>query len=155
MQSVKQIIGNNPIKTVSGNHVNQDLRKKPLTTTSSISVPSEDSRKRIDRLFLRFAAMYGQVWRSQFKSDEFLVFVKGEWQEGLFSYEDKVLELAIEVCRKNKELPPTLPQFIDFCKNCSKRNSFYVPDRSPKNNNPEVAKTHLLKIKAILNMKVN
>lgn len=52
-------------------------------TTSSTLAPTEEGRKRIDRLFLRFAAMYGQVWRSQFKSDEFLVFVKGEWQQGL------------------------------------------------------------------------
>jgi hypothetical protein len=99
--------------------------------------------------------MYGQVWRSQFKSDEFLVFVKGEWQQGLLGYADNVLELAIELCRKNKELPPTLPQFIDFCKHCSKRGSFFVPDETPKNNNPEVAKTHLLKMKQILNMNVN
>jgi hypothetical protein len=118
-------------------------------------VPIEENHKRIDRLFLRFAAMYGQVWRSQFKNDDFLVFVKDEWQQGLLGYADHVLELAIELCRKNKELPPTLPQFIDFCKNCSKRCSFYVPDESPKNNNPEVAKTHLLKIKQILNMNVN
>ncbi|HBD9275127.1 TPA: Vir protein [Legionella pneumophila] len=124
-------------------------------TTSSTLAPTEEGRKRIDRLFLRFAAMYGQVWRSQFKSDEFLVFVKGEWQQGLLAYADHVLELAIDLCRKNKELPPTLPQFIDFCKNCSKRSSFFVPDEDPKNNNPEVAKTHLLKMKHILNMKVN
>ena len=124
-------------------------------TTSSNLIPTEELRKRIDRLFLRFAAMYGQVWRSQFKSDEYLVFVKGEWQEGLLGYADNILDLAIEWCRKNKELPPTLPQFIDFCKNCSKRGSFFVPDESPTNNNPEVAKTHLLRMKQILNMKVN
>ncbi|HHG8525200.1 TPA: Vir protein [Legionella pneumophila] len=124
-------------------------------TTSSTLAPTEEGRKRIDRLFLRFAAMYGQVWRSQFKSDQFLVFVKGEWQQGLFTYADNILDMAIDLCRKNKELPPTLPQFIDFCKNCSKRSSFFVPDAAPKNNNPEVAKTQLLKMKHILNMKVN
>ncbi|HAT8111906.1 TPA: Vir protein [Legionella pneumophila] len=124
-------------------------------TTSSTLAPTEEGRKRIDRLFLRFAAMYGQVWRSQFKSDEFLVFVKGEWQQGLFTYADNILDMAIDLCRKNKELPPTLPQFIDFCKNCSKRSSFFVPVAAPKNNNPEVAKTQLLKMKHILNMKVN
>ena len=99
--------------------------------------------------------MYGQVWRSQFKNDEFLIFVKGEWHEGLIDFADNTLELAIELCRKNKELPPTLPQFINFCNNCSKRYSFYKPDESPKNNDPEVAKTHLLKLKKILNMKLN
>ncbi|WP_064115044.1 hypothetical protein [Legionella bozemanae] len=126
-----------------------------MTATSSNSASIEEQRKRIDRLFLRFAAMYGQVWRSQFKSDEYLVFVKNEWQQGLFDYADNILELAIELCRKNKELPPTLPQFIDFCKNCSKRSAFFERDESPKKNNPEVAKTHLQKIKQILNMKIN
>lgn len=76
--------------------------------------------------------MYGQVWRSQFKSDEFLVFVKGEWQQGLFTYADNILDMAIDLCRKNKELPPTLPQFIDFCKNCSKRSSFLYLMQLPK-----------------------
>lgn len=118
-------------------------------------MPIEESRKRIDRLFLRFAAMYGPVWRSQFKSDEFLAFVKGEWQQGLSGYEDKALELAIEFCRKTKELPPTLPQFIEFCKNCCKRSTFFVREELPKSHNPEVAKTHLLKIKQLLNMKIN
>lgn len=101
-------------------------------TTSSNLAPTEEGRKRIDRLFLRFAAMYGQVWRSQFKSDEFLVFVKGEWQQGLLTYADNILDLAIDLCRKNKELPPTLPQFIDFCKNCSKRSSFLYLMKLPK-----------------------
>ncbi|HBD7398703.1 TPA: Vir protein [Legionella pneumophila] len=99
--------------------------------------------------------MYGQVWRSQFKSDEFLVFAKGEWQQGLLAYADNTLELAIELCQKNRELPPTLPQFIDFCKKCSKRDSFHVPREYSKNNNPEIAETHLQKIKQILNMKIN
>lgn len=99
--------------------------------------------------------MYGPIWRSQFKSDEYLDFVKREWQEGLLGYAETILELAIDVCRKNKELPPTLPQFIDFCKNCSRNGSFFVPDRSHKNNNAEVAKAHLIKIKQILNMKIN
>lgn len=99
--------------------------------------------------------MYGQVWRSQFKSDEFLVFVKCEWQHGLLGYADNILELAIELCRKNKEFPPTLPQFIDLCKNCSKRNAFFKRDEFPKKNDPEIAKAQLLKMKQILNMKVN
>lgn len=94
--------------------------------------------------------MYGQVWRSQFKSDEFLVFVKGEWQKGLVNHSDKVINMAIEVCFKSKELPPTLPKFLDFCRDCSKVNTFYKPDAPPKNQNPEVAKAHLSKMKAIL-----
>lgn len=96
--------------------------------------------------------MYGQVWRSQFKSDEFLAFVKGEWQEGLSDYPDNTIDIAIELCRKNKELPPTLPKFIEFCRDGSRQDSFYKPEERLKNNNPEVAKTNLLKMKEILNM---
>jgi len=114
---------------------------------------TEEHRKRIDRLFLRFAAMYGHVWKAQFKNDEFLVFVKGEWQEGLLGYEEKTLDSAIKLCRVNKVFPPTLPQFIDFCEQCSNKNKFFKVEKSLKHQSPEVAKTHLQKIKELLNMK--
>lgn len=97
--------------------------------------------------------MYGQVWRSQFKNDDFLVFVKSEWQEGLRRYTDAIIDLAIEVCREQKEFPPTLPQFIVFCKNCAKRLVPEEPTERSKPVNPEVAIRNLSKMKAILNMK--
>ncbi|WP_131775031.1 replication protein P [Legionella anisa] len=115
---------------------------------------TELQRKRIDRLFLRFAAMYGQVWRSQFKSDEYLSFTKGEWLEGLVGYEDKVLDAAVQLCRHKKEFPPTLPQFIDFCEQSTNKNKFFKADNSTKHQNPELAKAYLQKIKQILNIKV-
>lgn len=117
---------------------------------------SERNVKRIDRLFLRFAAFYGHVWRSLFKSDEFLTFTKKEWQQGLIDFEDNLLEKAADVCRANQGYPPALPLFIDICK--SLKNSV-VPTLNEKQVKssvtaitPEIAEENLRKIKAILRM---
>lgn len=72
-------------------------------------------------LFLKFAAIYGQVWRIQFKDDEFLAFAKGQWFEGLKMFDEDTLDLAIDQCRKNIELPPTLPKFVDICRSFHNR----------------------------------
>lgn len=47
------------------------------------------------------------------------------------------------------------PNLLIFVKIVPREVHFFVPDAAPKNNNPEVAKTQLLKMKHILNMKVN
>jgi hypothetical protein len=97
---------------------------KTVPTTLSNSQNAETDRKRIDQLFLKFAAYYGHTWRSQFKQDDFLVFMKQEWEKSLVSIGDKELDLAIEECRTSKELPPTLPQFIELCQSIRRRNTF-------------------------------
>ena len=152
MQAIKQIIQNNPVPIASGTRVNPELKKTPSTT--SLNSKTTEQHKRIDRLFLRFAAMYGQVWRSQFKNDEYLSFTKGEWLEGLSKYDDKVLDTAVQLCRNKKEFPPTLPQFIDFCEQASNKHKFFKADKSSTHQNPELAKAYLQKIKQILNIKV-
>lgn len=77
--------------------------------------------KRIDLLFARFAAIYGHIWRSQFKDEDFLGFAKKEWQDVLGRYSDAVLTKAILVCREFYELPPTLPQMLKCCKDAKKQ----------------------------------
>jgi hypothetical protein len=154
MEFVKQIMQNKPLETLFGNHANQASKQK-LAITSSNSATSEENRKRIDRLFLNFAAMYGQVWRSQFKSDSFLDFAKEEWQKGLMGFKETILELAVDVCRDTREFPPTLPQFIDFCKQAFKRDIFFKREELPKINNFEVGEAHLVQIRKMLNMKAN
>lgn len=74
----------------------------------------------IDRLFLKFATLYGQVWRKQF-SGEFLIFAKNEWLKGLINFDESILDLAVEVCRKTLELPPTMPKFIEICRSFHNR----------------------------------
>lgn len=115
----------------------------------SNSQATEAGRKRIDRLFLSFSAFYGQLWRSQFKSDEFLMFMKNEWFQALQDIEDKHMNEAVNQCRQSKEYPPTLPQFIDLCRHAKKRRVFRkIEDH--KKRSQEVAHQHLAKIKAML-----
>ncbi|WP_133141153.1 Vir protein [Legionella spiritensis] len=125
--------------------------KKPQTTTSSPSQSSEFSRKRIDRLFLKFAACYGPVWRSQFKHDDFLEFAKKEWHQALLEFEDGIIEQAIAACLAGRELPPTMPQFMDLCRSAKKRHAFAPINRDHKPRNLEVAFIHLHKMKQLLN----
>lgn len=125
-----------------------------MIATSSNLTATEDNIKRIDRLFLNFAAMYGHVWRGQFKSDEFLAFAKKEWQEGLAMYSDNILDLARKLCRKTREMPPTLPKFIEFCNYYQPKPSSILPEL-PRDTRSDIAEENLLKIKQILKMKIN
>lgn len=122
------------------------------TLSSSQNTPS--NRKRIDGLFLKFAAYYGSVWRSQFKQEDFLEFAKREWAKALGEFEDKVIEQATLASLAGRELPPTLPQFIDLCRAAKKRLAFMPPKRCNKPRNLELAYAQLKKMKQILNIKL-
>lgn len=108
-------------------------------TTSSTCKATDSNNKRIENLFTRFAVFYGHLWRSQFKSDGFLEFAKKEWLEGLRQFSDDILNLAIIECRDHREMPPTLPQMIGFCRDIKKRNTFYVAPKEFISARKEVA----------------
>lgn len=101
-------------------------------------------------MFTRFAAFYGHVWRSQFKDENFFGFAKKEWQEGLMSFSDEVLNKAIVHCRETCEMPPTLPQVIILCRKIKKRNEFYVANTDHKPATAAVVNLHLNRCKEIL-----
>ena len=101
-------------------------------------------------IFSRFAAFYGHMWRSQFKDLNFFGFAKKEWQEGLMSFSDEVLNKAIAHCRETYEMPPTLPQVIILCRQIKKRNEFFVPSTNHTPANVEVVLHHLQRCKEIL-----
>lgn len=101
-------------------------------------------------MFTRFAAFYGHVWRSQFKDEGFFGFAKKEWQEGLMSFSDEVLNKAIVHCRETCEMPPTLPQVIILCRQIKKRNEFYVANTDHKPATAAVVNLHLNRCKEIL-----
>ena len=146
MRAIGQIIQNKPLGTAYGTPASQGLRRKATLSTSSIT---EAARKRIDRLFLSFTAFYGQLWRSQFKNEEFIEFMKNEWANALNHVEDNFLQEALTHCRNKKEFPPTLPQFIELCRGAKKRTAFREK-ANYKKSRPEVAALHLEKIKAML-----
>lgn len=118
-----------------------------------MSSPSADTSKlskRIELVFSRFAAFYGHVWRSQFKSEHFLVFVKKEWEAGLQVFSDATIEQAILHCRDFLEMPPTLPQLIGQCKAIEKRKHFFVAKEDVGLAAPETVASHLQQCREFL-----
>ena len=97
------------------------MPKNQKETMSSSSSDIYKVEKRIDLLFSKFAAFYGHIWRSQFKDDVFFKFAKKEWQDALGEFTDEVLTKAILNCREFYELPPTLPQLIQCCRQIKKQ----------------------------------
>jgi len=104
----------------------------------------------MEDLFTRFAVFYGHVWRSQFKSDGFLVFAKQEWLEGLKPFSDDTLNRAMLECRDHCDMPPTLPQMIRFCREIKKRTTFYTAPKVVVPASKEVAEASIKQCKAIL-----
>jgi hypothetical protein len=138
--------------------ISQTAKPLPMTVTnppetSSSSVSIARHQKRVDRLFLRFSAMYGHVWRSIYKTDEFLDYSKKAWLEGLMGFEDKSLEHALQLCLQRCHFPPTLPHFIECCKAYHKPDVFFQSKEESQKADPAVAHMHLEKIKTMLNIK--
>ena len=105
-------------------------------------------------MFLKFSIFYGHIWRSQFKNEHFFNLARNGWQEALEGVDAPVLDEAIEECLKQRDMPPTLSQFMDCCKQLSNKNAgFYIPAVVEKAN-PTIAEANLRKMKLMLNMRV-
>ena len=150
MRTINEVITLNNLSTRSGIAAKTEL-KMPQKSTSSISTNAEKHSKRIDRLFLRFAAMYGHVWKSLYKNDEFLAFTKQEWRNALTRFDDDVIEKVLTHSQNHWEYPPTLPQFIECCK--AHGNNVFIMHPHTPSRYFEVAHAALNKIRTILNMK--
>ena len=107
------------------------------TPSSSINHVS----KRIELLFTRFAAIYGHLWRSQFKSEEFIKFAKREWEDGLRGFSDQILDKAITETRDFSEMPPTLSQMIRNCRQVRNRCPMKI------DNDEDVPRTEAVRLK--------
>lgn len=148
MQSVKQIVQTNQLNTAQG------FQKKQIqhVTATMSSKSSGNCTEIANTIFLKFSIFYGHVWRSQFKNEHFSSLARKQWSKTLEIFDEDLIEKAIQECLKQREFPPTLTQFVECCKQLSKRNKgFYIP-QAAKNSNPLVAQTHLKKIKSILHM---
>lgn len=69
----------------------------------------------IDRLFARFAAMYGKHWFDQWASTP-VEAVKAVWAEDLAFASGEQVRRALDHCKTNNKFPPTCPEFAGLCK---------------------------------------
>lgn len=141
MQQARVLMEKNLQTISSGYQVKTTISNQ--TPMSSHSPSADKVSKRIELLFTKFAAYYGHIWRSQFKSEKFGEFVKMEWQEGLKTFSDAVLTQAIIECRDFAEFPPTLPQMINNCRQIKKRYAVYQVEESNKPKTQEVVEASL------------
>ena len=134
MQSIQKILENVTQQQTCSARPVMSTNQKETMSSSSKDIYKVD--KRIDLLFSKFAAFYGHIWRSQFKDEVFLKFAKKEWQEALSEFTDEVLTKAVLNCREFYEMPPTLPQMRQCCRQIKKQTfvdvvkETYVPANS-------------------------
>lgn len=117
---------------------------------SSTCNVSDEHKKQIENLFTSFAAFYGHIWRSQFKSEGFLDFAKKEWVKALKVFSREILNEAVIECRSNCEMPPTLPQMVGLCRGIKKRKDFFVRDTEVSRAKQEVVTSNLREMRAKL-----
>lgn len=106
----------------------------------------------VNKVFLKFSIFYGHIWKSLYKNEHYSTFARKEWGHALERFDTHMVDEAIETCLKHHEMPPTLPQFMEHCKQLSnKHKAFYQPVITERAN-PCIAEMNLNKIKSILNM---
>lgn len=77
-------------------------------------------------------------------------FAKREWQETLSRFSDEIFNQAVLTCRDHCEMPPTLPQLMQICRDIKKRTSFFITQSDFARPDPEVVRMQLQRCKAIL-----
>ncbi|PJE14679.1 Vir protein [Legionella sp.] len=102
-------------------------------------------------MFVRFGAIYGHIWWSIYKNEVLLEVTKKEWSESLQRFDTRTLKTALLRCREEKAYPPTLPQFIECCKDIHTRSEPCSKHESIQPARAEVAERHLKEMFRILN----
>lgn len=85
----------------------------PLTPNSGKSTDSVPPQW-IDRMFQRFAGMYGKHWLDMWVGID-LAGVKQVWSEELAGLSPQEIAAGMEAC-KTRTFPPTLPEFRSLCR---------------------------------------
>ena len=108
----------------------------------------------VDRLFDRMQGFYGSLWVDRWRSGELdangrdrgLLNAKATWciELGGFVDQSERIQKAIEACRSCK-LPPTLPEFMELCRQASPNVVLALPD--PKVSQ-EVARERVAQLEA-------
>jgi hypothetical protein len=91
-----------PTRTTSNTRKQQDA---PLT---------QETKLIINKLFLRFMAIYGHKFKSRFESEEELRFTKREWALSLRGYSENEVMAAVERCKAIKAWMPEIAEFLDI-----------------------------------------
>ena len=86
-----------------------------LTASLAVIIGIGLAALRIDRLFLRMAAIYGHLWKGLYREKQFISFAQKEWASALREFSDEIIFQAVTLSRQRFEMPPTLPQFIQLC----------------------------------------
>ncbi len=87
----------------------------PATNETSQQKPSALPETWISALFDQLSAMYGNrftdMWRGIDPNK-----IRQVWAERLVVYPPQVLKYALEQCKDTMPSPPSLPQFVAFCR---------------------------------------
>ncbi len=99
---------------------------------------------------MHFDAMYGFVWAKRFNSVDHLHFCKQQWAIALATVSNQQLHKAIQLCLQDKNLPPSLPEFKQMCRQYAA--AYHQPAQRclPQNRNDVVARKHLAVIRIML-----
>ena len=87
----------------------------------------------VDRLFIRLGFMYGNLWTDRWR-DAPMDMVKAEWGKALSRFDLPTIKLALDWCSENQKFPPTLPEFMDACRQQRTR-----PEHKPMQNVPRLS----------------
>ena len=111
-----------------------------MTTTPS-KEPLPDSW--VERIFQRMQGLYGSLWVDRWRSgekverggqlfDSGLLNAKATWamELGGFSDQPERIARALESCR-HRNMPPTLPEFIDLCRQQVAEQAKALPPPTP------------------------
>ena len=121
-------------------------------TTPSQAPATEIIEKRVERLFLRLSAIYGYLWWNMYRNEELLTATKMEWSTSLKRFDNQVLKEALLSYREKKGYPPTLPEFMDCCKEIQKRfEPCLVAPRTIQRGDDAIAKKNIQDMYAHLN----
>ena len=101
---------------------------------NDLTTPSTGQRSvspdAVDRLFQKFAAMYGKQWLEMWSGIPMDV-IKAEWSRQLEYMPMEAIRLAVEHIERNNKFPPTLPELRALCEQFKPRKTplMAIPDK--------------------------
>lgn len=105
--------------------------KPPSTTSPAKRAASADAI--VDRLFQRLGASYGKHWLDMWAGVP-MGQVKATWADALAQFQPATIAEALNDLGK---FPPTLPEFVDLCKQRRKPDAPQLAIVGPKQPAPE------------------